>query len=188
MIRLEEGEKILYTVRKHWFVFLADILSVGILILLACGLIGLLYYISTVHVLPGSIVALILFGSSLILLLLWLAAFIIWTDYYLDILILTNKHIIDVEQKGLFSRELSTFRLDKIQDVTTEVNGIIPTFLKFGTIHIQTAGEDRDFLIKGVPKPFDVRHIISTQQGELEEEGRIVHLSDESLEKIKHSS
>ncbi len=185
MIRLEKDEKIVFIARKHWFMFFTDIVSVALLLLLPFIALGTLSYLNLYYLIPENVIILVTFAGSLALLLLWMSIFIIWTDYYLDILILTNKHVIDVEQKGLFSRELSTFRLDKIQDVTTEVSGLIPTFLKFGTIHIQTAGEDRDFLIRGIPKPFDVRHIISGQQGIMEEKLKEVHLSDSSIERIQ---
>ncbi|MCK5026939.1 MAG: PH domain-containing protein [Candidatus Pacebacteria bacterium] len=185
MIRLEKNEKIIFIARKHWFMFFTDIVSVAIFLLMPFIALGSLFFIDIYYPIPGNIIILTMFAGSLVLLFLWMAVFIIWTDYYLDILILTNKNVIDVEQRGLFSRELSTFRLDKIQDVTTEVSGLIPTFLKFGAIHIQTAGEGRDFLIRGISKPFDVRHIISKQQGVMEEKLKEVHLSDSSIEKIQ---
>ena len=184
MIRLEKDEKILFIIRKHWFVFFVDIISVAILLLTPIVIIVGSYYLKEFIDISGNDIALIATATSVILLFVWTAMFLIWTDHYLDILILTNKHIIDVEQKGLFSRELSMFRLDSIQDVTSEVNGLIPTFLKFGTIHIQTAGDDEDFLVRGIPKPFDVRHKISKQQSISLKESRVVDISSDSLKKM----
>ena len=187
MIRLEKDEKILFIIRKHWFVFFVDIISVALLLLIPVTMIASLHYLKQFIDISGNDVALVATASSVVLLFIWTSIFIIWTDYYLDILILTNKHIIDVEQKGLFSRELSMFRLDKIQDITSEVNGLIPTLLKFGTIHIQTAGDDREFLVRGMPKPFEVRHRISKQQSFALKESRVVDISDDSLKKIARS-
>jgi membrane protein YdbS with pleckstrin-like domain len=187
MITLQKDEKIQMIVRKHWFVFFADIISMIFVLLVPIGLAMVLYYLHTYITLSGNILALFTVVTSLLMLFVWLTIFVIWTDYYLDILILTNKHIIDVEQKGLFSRELSSFRIDKMQDVTSEVNGIIPTFLKFGTIHIQTAGEDREFIVHGVPKPYDLRHAITKLQNTALEEQRTVTVSDESLQKMKRT-
>ena len=187
MIRLEKDEKILFTIRKHWFVFFVDIISVALLLLIPIAMIFGIHYLKQFMDISGNNIALVAIVTSVILLFVWVSIFIMWTDYYLDILILTNKHIIDVEQKGLFSRELSMFRLDKIQDVTSEVDGLIPTLLKFGTIHIQTAGDDKDFLIRGIPSPFDVRHKISKQQSASLKESRIVDISDDSLKKMTKS-
>ena len=187
MITLEKDEKILLIIRKHWFVFLADIISMILVLFIPLLItVGIKFAQDYIDI-SGNIIALISTATALLLLYVWLTIFVIWTDYYLDILIVTNKQVIDVEQKGLFSRELSSFRLDKIQDVTSEVNGIIQTFLKFGTLHIQTAGEDREFIVRGVPKPYDLRHRITKLQNVVLDSQRTVHVSEESLEKIKRA-
>ena len=107
--------------------------------------------------LSGNTIALFMFFAFLWFLFLWIVFFIIWTDYYLDVLIVTDKHVIDIQQMGLFSRDISTLRLDRVQDITTEVHGIIATLLGFGNLQIQTAGESKEFVIKGIPKPTEVK-------------------------------
>ena len=187
MIRLAKDEKIISTTRKHWFVLVRETLFLFFMLLLpfSIAMAGKILSIEYTFEITGNTITLFVIISSIFLLFVWMMFFVIWTDYYLDILILTNKHVIDVEQKGLFSRELSTFRLDKIQDVTAEANGMIQTFFSFGTIHIQTAGEDQDFVIRGIPKPFEVKHNISKQQDLLMDELRTVNISPESLAKLR---
>ncbi|MCK5590704.1 MAG: PH domain-containing protein [Candidatus Pacebacteria bacterium] len=187
MIRLAKDEKIISITRKHWFILIKETLFVFLLLLLPffIALAGKILSIEYTFEISGSTITLFVIASSIFLLLIWMMFFMIWTDYYLDILILTNKHVIDVEQKGLFSRELSAFRLDKIQDVTAESNGMIQTFLSFGTIHIQTAGEDQDFIVRGIPKPFEVKHNMSKQQDLLMDQLRTVNISPESLKKLR---
>ena len=85
--------------------------------------------------------------------------FYFWADYYLDMWIITTERIIDINQLGLFSREISEIPLRHVQDVTIEVHGIIETFLKFGTIKIQTAGE-REFTIDTVPRLYEAKDLI----------------------------
>ncbi|MCI0542391.1 PH domain-containing protein [bacterium] len=87
------------------------------------------------------------------LLLVWIAIFVIWTDYYLDVLILTNKKIIDIEQRGLFVREVTSLPLEKIQDATVSTEGIIATLFHFGNLEIQTAGESRKMIIQFIADP-----------------------------------
>lgn len=99
-------------------------------------------------------------GYSLWLLILWTFFFIEWTDYYLDIWIITNKRIIDVEQKGFFHREVTSFNYNQIQDITVETHGLLETFLKFGTLHIQTAGHNRNIIIKDAHYPEEARSLI----------------------------
>jgi len=87
----------------------------------------------------------------------------IWTDYYLDVWTVTDKRIIDQEQQGLFHRRTSVFRIERIQDVTIEVRGIVATLLNFGDIHVQTAGEAQEFIMYGIAHPKYVREIILEQ-------------------------
>ncbi len=187
MIRLGKDEKIISITRKHWFILIKETIFLSFLLCLPIliAFLGKILSMKYTFEISGDIITLFVIASSIFLLFVWMIFFIIWTDYYLDILILTNKHIIDVEQKGLFSRELSAFRLDKIQDVTAEANGMIQTLLSFGTIHIQTAGEDQDFIVRGISKPFEVKHNISKQQDLLTDKLRTVNISPESLEKLK---
>jgi len=108
---------------------------------------------------PEVIEPLINFFLSLYLITLFLLLFLFWMDYYLDMWIITDQRIITVEQKGLFRREISEIPLHRVQDITIEISGIIETFLKFGTIRIQTAGE-REFTIDDIPRLYEIKDII----------------------------
>jgi len=94
---------------------------------------------------------LILWGASLLTLLIVLQYFIAFMNYYLDVWVVTTKRVLEIEQHGLFNREYSEFTLDRVQDVSIETKGMLSTFLKFADIHIQTAGTNRDFYFRQVP-------------------------------------
>jgi uncharacterized membrane protein YdbT with pleckstrin-like domain len=186
MINLEKGETILLKVRKHWIVLLTEAAFLIVVLTLPLIVYGVLQFanIQSSIDIGGSMNALFVFLASLWLLYVWVAFFIIWTDYYLDVLIVTDKHIIDIEQRGLFNRELSTFRLDRVQDVTVEMRGIIQTVFNYGTVHVQTAGENREFTMVGVPNPFDIKSFISKHHDTAIEKLRTVHLSDAALKRL----
>ncbi len=82
-----------------------------------------------------------------------------WMDYYLDMWIVTEKRVINIDQRGLFSREISEIPMANIQDVTVEVHGLMETLLGFGTVRIQTAGE-REFTIDDIPRLNPVKDAI----------------------------
>lgn len=156
-IQFEPGEVVLLEVRKHWFVLAAEL---GFCVLGAL-LPAVLYAIGTALPVtlstPGN--GLLLFAT---LYTLWVLVLVVimaylWTDYYLDLWIVTNQRIIDVEQRGLFSREVATMQLSKIQDITTDVHGFIATMMGFGDVHVQTAGNEREFVIRGVYNPDQTR-------------------------------
>ncbi len=91
--------------------------------------------------------------SSVLYLLALLSMYHAWVDYYLDIWIITNERVIATEQKGLFHRVTSELRLNRIQDVSSEVRGLFPTLFGYGTVHVQTASEQEKFIFREVPNP-----------------------------------
>lgn len=162
MIELDTGEHVIFEIRKHWFVFATE---VTILILMALAPIFIIAFVETVplKILPrgGNFASLIVFLYSAWLLVLWILGFVFWTNYYLDVWIVTDKKMIDVDQRGLFKREVSILHLDKIQDITSEIHGIFATLVNFGDLHVQTAGNQREFTIRGVANPDHVRQRIN---------------------------
>lgn len=154
MIKIDENEKIILERRKHWFVLFTEILF---LLILAVAPPFFLLLNKFIHI------YIIFILAALWYLVLWVLFFIIWTDYYLDILILTDKRLIDIEQKGLFSREVSTLGLENIQDIKTEINGMIHTFLDIGDIYVQTAGEQREFIVRGIHNPSAIKDMVRAE-------------------------
>lgn len=95
----------------------------------------------------------LLFGGALYYLYLLLFIFYTFFNYYLDIWIVTDKHIIDIEQRSLFNRSIAKQELFRIQDIKSEIKGVIPTLLNYGNVHIQTAGEVPYFIFNKIPDP-----------------------------------
>lgn len=167
---LEIGENVLYTARKHWFIFASG----AVFLIVFAALPGLL--LLSPQIIPaeltaeigqffrfdGSFTLLILFFWSLELLMLWIIFMVFWTDYYLDVWLITNHRVIDIEQKGLFIRRVSTFRLNQIQDATAEVPGVLATFIDFGTVKIRTASNET-FDFRGVAHPNLVKEKIMSE-------------------------
>lgn len=102
-----------------------------------------------------------LFIASLYLLFLLLITFYIIIDYYLDIWIITDQRIISVEQKGIFKRVITEVQYERIEDITSDVSGLLGTYFGFGTIYIQTAGESERMILRQVSEPIETRRIIS---------------------------
>lgn len=165
MIKLEKNEHIESVIRKHWFILLRDV--VGLVVIFILPFIVYPYIAENGIRLTESNtfsfdidLTILLFAAASWSLLFWAKLAGVWTNYYLDAWVITEKRVIDIEQKGLFHRQTSTFRMERIQDITIEVNGIVPTLLNFGDIHVQTAGESREFIMKGISRPRRVRELI----------------------------
>lgn len=159
MIHLGKDEKILMVLRRHWIVILGKFI-VCILLLLFPAFAGSVASFAGINL---QIVSPYLeFFTTLYLMIIVALLFIFWMDYYLDVWIITSERIVDIEQKSLFNREVSEFMLDKVQDITVEVPNMLATFLKFGNINVQTAGE-RSFKIKDVPNIYEAKNLILDQ-------------------------
>jgi uncharacterized membrane protein YdbT with pleckstrin-like domain len=158
MVTLQPNEKILMTIHKHWFVFfgrMITLLSVGVV-----PLFGFLFAPELeLFINPDSLWYLLLFFAMMWWLVLLFLFFIEWLDYWLDAWVITDQRVIDIDQKGLFRREVSEFILARIQDVKIETPGFIGTVLKFGNIRIQTAGEE-SFTIEAVPHLNEIKNLI----------------------------
>jgi len=104
-----------------------------------------------------------LFSATMWGLIIWVIFAVRWTDYYLDVLLVTNKRIMDIEQIGLFSRDTIETRLENIQDIRVEVVGFLASVMDFGNLHLQTAGSTTEFVIKNIHRPHKTKDIISRE-------------------------
>lgn len=106
----------------------------------------------------------ITFLTTTFALFLWIYIFIIWLDYYFDTWIITSERVINIEQKGLFLRQVSELKYSKVQDVTTNVSGFFATLLNFGDVHVQTAAEEERFRFRQIPDPYEIKSLIMNLQ------------------------
>jgi hypothetical protein len=162
-IKLEADEEVLTVVRKHWFVIAVRTFSVAVSMLMP-----LVAFFILLAYLPFEIVAsvstfagelwFIYFGW---LIINWMILANLWTDYYLDLWIITNRRIVAIDQRGFFRRFLSSFRLERLQDMNINVSGLIPTLLNYGTIEAQTAGgSNEEFKTDHMPDPRGLKALV----------------------------
>ena len=174
-----KNEKVVLVARKHWIVLLPHFLNIALMCLLP-----IIFYIFVVpYALPAFLEdpynRLFLLLSTVYYGFVWIVVFTVWTDYYLDIWIVTNERIIDIEQIGFFNRVISELDLKRIQDITSNVHGMIPTMFGFGNIHIQTAAEERKFDLKSVPHPVTIRRQITKLYRAAREKDRFILKEEE---------
>lgn len=156
------GEKIILLVRRHIFILLIK-LFFWIFLTLVPPLLYLMFRETESHLSAQEffIPFLIVFLGAFYL-TLWLFMLHTFIDYYLDVWIVTNERILNIEQKQLFHRVISEHDLSKIQDVTAETSGMFATFLNYGEVHIQTAGEMQRFVFQQVPNPLAIKRKITS--------------------------
>lgn len=68
-------------------------------------------------------------------------------------LIISDKNVTQILQIGLFNRKISELSMMNVEDVTAQQRGIFPTMFNFGTLRIETAGEQNNFIFIYCPNP-----------------------------------
>ncbi len=167
--QLEQEEKVLATVRRHWFVLAIELFAVVLMALLPFAALIILAFTRlqsyglALEIDPTLLIELVAFFVTGWLCFCVLTGYMIWTHYYLDLWIITDRRIVMIDQIHFFNRSVSSLRLERLQDLVVVVSGIIQTFLNFGHIRVQTAGADKDnFLMRSLPDPHGLHAMIQT--------------------------
>lgn len=157
----EKGEKVVLLLRKHpitnvpWFVIA--------LILFLAPL--LLQFFPLLAFLPERFQVVATLFWYLIVLAFILESFLTW---FFNVYIVTDERVIDVDFYNLIYKEISDAKIDKIQDVTYRVGGVVRTLFNYGDVLIQTAGTVTNFDFIAVPQPAEVARILQELRTEEE--------------------
>lgn len=157
-IPLEDGEEIVLKVHRHWLFIVTHVVVLLLFIAAPAALGPLLERIGAIRFVGPDSAWLVCW--VLWVLIGWVMFWQFWTTYYMDVWVVTSRRIIDIDYKRLFDRDIAILRLDRVQDVTTRVTGIIGTLLKFGSVQVQSAGSDREFVINQIAHPERLRDAI----------------------------
>ncbi len=145
----EPGEEVVLLVRKHWFTILWPLLFSSLALLLPI-IVGIFLYSNLVE---AKLWELFLFGSSIWYLLFWLIIFRTLLFYSLNTVVVTNHRIIDNDQHGFFDRKVAELHIRRVQDISVHTAGMLPTFLRFGDLVVQTAASEKQFTFEQIPNP-----------------------------------
>jgi len=149
---LEPGEHIVTVVHRH---------PIGIVIIYLEALVGVIAIIALLMVLApsfldnlsGQAYNLFIAGVILAVALLALILFVATYIYRQSRLMVTDKSLVQIIQRGLFIRKVSRLSMSNVQDVAAEHKGFLATIFNFGTLTVQTAGEEDNFIFPYCPNP-----------------------------------
>lgn len=85
-------------------------------------------------------------------------SFLLW---FFNVYIITDERIIDVDFLSLIYKDVSSAKIDNIEDVTASTGGFLASVVNYGTIKIQTAGEKTEFEFNDVPQPAKVTALLN---------------------------
>jgi len=145
---LEEDEELRKIVHKHWSVILLAVIWPSVSVLLA---------IATAVLLPYRTAILLAGGWASFSIVWWLRNFF---DEYLDAWIITDRAIIDVEWFGWFHRKSTRILYSDIEGVSYEIQGVLATLFRYGTVSIERIATGAIVSLDYVPHPRRVEGII----------------------------
>lgn len=142
----ESQEKILLLLRKHPITNLSWILIAGLMVLAPLML----------TVVP--LLAFFPMRFQLVTVVFWYLmtfGFVVeqFLSWYFNVYVITDERIIDFDFYSLVYKRVSEAKIDKIEDVTFQMTGVMRSLFNYGTVYIQTAGESREFEFDDTPQP-----------------------------------
>lgn len=145
---IEEDEEIIMVIHKHWILGI-KYLFWPLLAFLCAWLVFLFapYKIIFYFAALGSVWALVWSLRN-------------FYDYYLDAWIITDQGIIDVEWHGWFHRQSTRVLFSDIQGVSYEIQGVLGTLMRFGTIAVEKVSTGNVIALDSVKNPRVIEAVI----------------------------
>jgi uncharacterized membrane protein YdbT with pleckstrin-like domain len=175
-VSFRENEKIIVVLHHHPITYAKQIIITAILILLAFFLMFLLFSLGVIGV--ALFLAILLTGVFY-----GLREFFIW---YFNVFIITNQRIIDIDQKGFFSKTVSESSYKKIMDICYSVHGLGQTILRLGTIKINASGAK--LVIENVKQVVEVNQLLADlvkeKTGKKIQVKKVKHTTSKAKEKL----
>ena len=147
---LHPNEQVIMTVRKHPLILVGQMIPFALLDYLPYLLPVLASFLeanSTASMVDFN--ALLSFDNPWVAfivgvywLFIWMGAFGVFVNHFLDQWVITNERIIDINQDGFWSREVSSLLLQRVQNVETDITGLFQTLFGFGTVSVETGGAE----------------------------------------------
>ncbi|GIK84369.1 MAG: hypothetical protein BroJett025_09910 [Patescibacteria group bacterium] len=97
--------------------------------------------------------------------------------WFYHVYIITDERVIDVDFISLIYKDISTTKIDNIEDITSINAGFFSSLVDYGTVIIQTAATKQELRFENVPHPSKVTALLNDLilEEELEKfEGRVV--------------
>lgn len=145
---LESEETVIRVVHRHWFLGLRHLFWPTITFCVFTALLLTSLKAEVLYVV----------GSLLGVVTIWW--FRNFFDYYLDAWIITDTGIIDVEWHGWFHRQSARVLYSDIQGVSYEIQGILNTVLRYGTIGVEKVSTGTEISMDNVSNPRKVEAVI----------------------------
>ena len=163
-IEFDEDEKLLFEVRKHWFgLFLIYLGGSFVIFFLLIFAIVAVVSVGKDFESGGLALAMV---SILLAILASIFTSVVAYLYKSNVILVTNEKLAQMLVEGLFHQKISQLSIGDVQDVTVRQNGIFAHMFHYGTIVIETAGEQQNYTFTFAPDPYECAKIIVSSHEE----------------------
>ena len=155
---LQENERVLMVVRKHWVHLWPRTVFYALLAVVPVVALGWVW----AQVADLNVVYWII---AVVWLAFWLFRILLnYYQYHNDIWVITNQRIIDSLKTTPFNLRIATTDLVNVQDMSVERIGVLRTLLNYGDIVCETASERGNFRLVGIPHPQEVQLFVDKER------------------------
>lgn len=178
LIEFDTDEELVIEIRKHPFgLLLIEVTGVLISAIIAVTAIVLSTNLDSVNSSLGtssvSGLKAFLIGGGLILATFGIIATVIGMIIYRsNVIFVTSEKLAQVVYKNIIDRKISQLSIGDVQDVTVNQKGIFARLLNYGTLIVETAGEQQNYTFTFVPHPYEAaRSIVGAHEMNLRKFG-----------------
>ncbi len=177
LIEFDDDEELVAEIRKHPFGLLViEVVGSAISAVVMMAFILLAMNLNALNIGPGMNISGIrnfLIGSGVFLGILGLVmTFISGLIYQSNVIYVTTDKLAQVLYKNIIDRKISQLSIGDVQDVTVSQTGIFSRIFNFGTLVVETAGEQQNYHFTYVPNPYEsAKAIVSAHEANLKLHG-----------------
>jgi len=150
ILGIDPEERIILDVRRHP-VGIVGFALFGLSTILIILLV--LFLVVSANDFSAGVLTALTIGAIIFGLFVMLITVISISIYRTNELIVTNENIVQILKQSLIDKKVSQLNLSKVQDVSVDQEGWLPTIFNYGTIKIETAGESNNYIFSHTANP-----------------------------------
>lgn len=177
MIEFDEGEELVWEIRKHPFgLFIIYFTGAAIsAIIFSFLVLGAMLFDKNFLGLGIELGALrpIMIGLGFLLTIGGLVGTAIGAYLYqANVVLVTSEKIAQLLYTSLFNRKISQLSIGDVQDVSVQQKGIFARIFNYGTLVVETAGEQNNYTFTYTPQPYETgKAIVNSHEENLKKYG-----------------
>ncbi len=176
-IEFDENEIMVCEIRKHPFgLFLIYAIGTFVTVILFTTMVGGAFFLQGDPLQTGSELsnwrpAVVLIGFILSILSIVVTAIGAYL-YKSNILLVTSEKIAQLLYRTIFDRKISQLSIGDVQDVTVKQKGVFAHLFNYGTLTIETSGEQQNYTFTYAPFPYQCsKDIVGAHERNLQQYG-----------------